>query len=66
MYLFLISHYIYSCSGLVLVQALPPISTEGKTADDVNALLEETRRVMLPALEKLNAEARKLNGIDDE
>ena len=52
--------------GTVLVQALPAIETKGKTADDVDALIEQTRSTMLAALIKLNAEARKLNGIDSD
>jgi len=40
---------------------LPPISTEGLTADDVNSLLEKVRNQMLETLKELSEENRLLN-----
>jgi lysophosphatidate acyltransferase len=45
--------------GSVPVRVLKPISTKGKTKDDVDSLLEETRNAMLEALQELTEQARK-------
>ncbi|EME45278.1 hypothetical protein DOTSEDRAFT_71099 [Dothistroma septosporum NZE10] len=45
--------------GSVPIRVLEPIETKGKTKDDVDALLEETRRKMLTALKEITAHARK-------
>lgn len=44
--------------GNVLVQALPPISTEGLTAADVTDLTEKTRAIMLEAFDKVSEEVK--------
>lgn len=43
--------------GFVIAEALPPISVEGKTADDVNEIADRTRDEMLKAFERNSAEA---------
>jgi lysophosphatidate acyltransferase len=40
--------------GVIDVTVLPPISTKGCTADDVNRLVEKTRNVMLDELIRLS------------
>lgn len=45
--------------GTIPVRVLEPISTKGKTKDDVDALLEETRSKMLKALKEITAHARE-------
>ncbi|SMR49036.1 unnamed protein product [Zymoseptoria tritici ST99CH_1E4] len=45
--------------GIIPTRVLKPISTKGKTKDDVDSLLEETRNVMMEALLELTEEARK-------
>ena len=52
--------------GTILLRALPAIKTAGKTAEDVDALIAQTRSAMQVAIEELNVEARKLNGISKE
>jgi len=43
--------------GFVIAEALPPVSVEGKTADDVNEIAETTRENMLAVFERISAEA---------
>ena len=45
--------------GTISASILEPISTKGKTKEDVDALLEETRSRMLVELKKLTAHARE-------
>lgn len=45
--------------GTIPVRVLEPISTKGKTKDDVDALLEETRSKMLKALKEITVHARE-------
>ncbi|XP_043801507.1 1-acyl-sn-glycerol-3-phosphate acyltransferase beta-like isoform X2 [Apis laboriosa] len=45
-------------SGRVIVEALPAISTEGLTLDDINKLLEKTRNSMIDTFEKINKEVQ--------
>ncbi len=47
----------HSCT--ILVQALEPISTEGKTLDDVNELKEKAYLIMKNAIEQLDLEVKK-------
>ncbi|RKP35744.1 hypothetical protein BJ085DRAFT_24175 [Dimargaris cristalligena] len=46
-------------NGLIKIQVLPPISTEGKTADDVEKLAIDTREVMIQALGKISDSSKK-------
>ena len=46
-------------SGTISARVLQPISTVGKGKEDVDALLELTREVMLVELRRLTAEARE-------
>ncbi|KAL3277029.1 hypothetical protein HHI36_012391 [Cryptolaemus montrouzieri] len=43
-------------SGTVIANVLPPISTEGKTLDDLDSLLEETRSKMIASFNEINEE----------
>ena len=43
----------------MIIQALPEISTEGLTLDDVDMLMERTRKVMCKTFESLVAEVNK-------
>lgn len=43
-------------SGEVIIEALPEIPTKGLTSDDVNALAEQTRNVMIEKYKSLNRE----------
>ncbi|KAK4544757.1 hypothetical protein LTR36_004006 [Oleoguttula mirabilis] len=45
--------------GTIAARVLEPIETKGKTKEDVDALLEETRRRMLEELKTLTAHARE-------
>ncbi|KAK9875128.1 hypothetical protein WA026_005921 [Henosepilachna vigintioctopunctata] len=47
-------------SGTVIVTVLPPISTEGKTMDDLESLLEETRNKMSTTFYEVNKECKNL------
>lgn len=40
------------------MEALPPISTEGLTFDDINKLLEKTRNIMIDTFDKINKEVQ--------
>lgn len=42
------------CPGVIDVTVLPPISTKGCTADDVNRLVEKTRAAMMDELIRLS------------
>lgn len=42
------------CPGVIDVTVLPPISTKGCTADDVNRLVEKTRNAMMDELIRLS------------
>jgi lysophosphatidate acyltransferase len=42
------------CPGTIDVTILPPISTKGKTAEDVDSLVEKTRNAMLEELIRLS------------
>lgn len=42
--------------GEVIIEALPEISTEGLTADDVDELLGRTRQAMIDKYNELNNE----------
>ncbi|KAK5170362.1 1-acylglycerol-3-phosphate O-acyltransferase [Saxophila tyrrhenica] len=46
-------------AGTIPARALEPISTKGKTKDDVDALLQETREKMLSALREITESARE-------
>ena len=43
----------------MIIQALPEISTEGLTLDDVDMLMERTRKVMCETFESLATEVDK-------
>jgi lysophosphatidate acyltransferase len=43
----------------MIIQALPEISTEGLTLDDVDMLMEKTRKVMSEKFESLVKEVDK-------
>lgn len=45
-------------SGRVIVEALPAISTEGLTLDDINKLLEKTRNTMIDTFNKISKEVQ--------
>lgn len=45
--------------GVIPARVLEPISTKGKTKDDVDALLQECREKMLKALVEITEKARK-------
>jgi len=45
--------------GKMIIQALPEISTEGLTLDDVDMLMERTRKVMCETFESLATEVNK-------
>lgn len=45
--------------GVIPVRVLRPVETRGKTKEDVDALMVETRRRMLGELEKLTVHARE-------
>jgi lysophosphatidate acyltransferase len=45
--------------GQMIIQALPEISTEGLTLDDVDVLMERTRKVMCETFESLVTEVNK-------
>lgn len=47
--------------GTIVVKALPPISTVGKTAADVDDLIAHTYAVMQKALDEVNAEAKRIS-----
>jgi lysophosphatidate acyltransferase len=47
--------------GKLKLKVLPPISTEGLTADDVNSLVEKVRGQMLETIKELSEENRLLN-----
>jgi 1-acyl-sn-glycerol-3-phosphate acyltransferase len=49
--------------GTIVVKALPPIPTAGKTVAEVDELLAHTYAVMQKALDEVNAEAKLLNGV---
>lgn len=44
--------------GRVIVEALPAISTEGLTLDDINKLLEKTRNTMIDTFNKISKEVQ--------
>lgn len=44
--------------GTIPVKVVAPISTKGKTKDDVDALVEQTRNVMLEELKAITGKAR--------
>jgi 1-acyl-sn-glycerol-3-phosphate acyltransferase len=44
----------YAKSGTLRASVLPPISTQGRTLDQMDALMTETRNAMLKKLEELN------------
>lgn len=46
--------------GNVLVEALPPITTEGLSGSDVTELSENTRNLMLKAFENISAEVKTM------
>jgi len=46
-------------SGTIAARVLEPIQTTGKTKEDVDALLDETRGRMLEALKSLTSQARE-------
>lgn len=58
------SECIFVLTGRVIVQVLDPISTEGKTEDDMNELMEETRNAMIKQYQLLGQEV--LNFVDSE
>lgn len=43
-------------SGDIIIEALPEISTEGLTADDVDDLIAKTRSLMIAKYDQLNSE----------
>ena len=45
--------------GTIPIRVLEPVQTNGKTKEDVDALLEEVRSKMLAELKKLTAQARE-------
>lgn len=45
--------------GTIPVRVIEPIETKGKTKEDVDALLEETREKMLKALKEISGRARE-------
>lgn len=47
-------------SGQIICEALPEISTEGMTADDVDRLTKETRDAMIKKFDELNQEVRQI------
>jgi len=47
--------------GKLKIKVLPPVSTDGLTADDVNDLVEKVRNQMLETLKELTEENRLLN-----
>jgi len=46
-------------AGTIPLKVLKPIETKGKTKEDVDALVEETRNVMLAELKNITVQARK-------
>jgi lysophosphatidate acyltransferase len=46
-------------SGKMIIQALPAIPTEGLTLDDVDLLMERTRKVMCETFESLVTEVNR-------
>lgn len=49
----------YFAEGYVIVQAMPPISVEGLTSNDVARLSETCREKMLEVYEKISLESAK-------
>ena len=47
--------------GKVIVQCMPPVSTEGLTADDVTALSERVRENMLETFTRISGEMAPLS-----
>lgn len=45
--------------GKVIIEALEPISTQGLTMDDIDSLMQETRRKMLDRVEALSLELKQ-------
>jgi len=43
--------------GFVIAEALPPVSVEGKTADDVNEIADTIREDMMAVFDRISAEA---------
>nr|CAD7400196.1 unnamed protein product [Timema cristinae] len=48
----------YFGQGKIIITALPPISTEGLTMDDIDDVMERTRKVMVEAQEAVCKEVR--------
>jgi len=46
--------------GEVIIEALPEISTKGLTSDDVDELMEQTRRLMIAHFSKITMEVENL------
>jgi hypothetical protein len=51
--------FVVIVTGKMIIQALPEISTEGLTLDDVDMLMERTRKVMCDTFESLVTEVNK-------
>lgn len=51
-------------AGTIPVKVVEPIETKGKTKEDVDALLEETRDKMLKALKEISGEGVAVKGLD--
>jgi 1-acyl-sn-glycerol-3-phosphate acyltransferase len=49
-------------SGIMAIEVLEPISTEGLTPEDLPELMERTRSAMLSALDRVNSKSRPLPG----
>ena len=47
-------------AGKVIVECLPPVSTEGLTAEDVTELTEKVRNSMLDAFKRISQEFEPL------
>ncbi|XP_030758617.1 1-acyl-sn-glycerol-3-phosphate acyltransferase alpha [Sitophilus oryzae] len=47
--------------GVVIIETLEPISTKGKTLEDLESLMEETREKMTKTFKKLNSELMSNN-----
>lgn len=46
------------CLGKVVISALPPISTEGLTMDDVDSLMDKVRESMKTEFSKITKEVK--------
>jgi hypothetical protein len=51
--------FIVTIIGKMIIQALPEIPTEGLTLDDVDELMEKTRKVMCETFESLVTEVNR-------